>query len=316
MVARADRERFKANPSLFLEKAIKEYVATSPNNCLPAFSGEPIFDEPLVGFANGDDAVFHDYKVIIGDFHLTPREALEKYLQDKGGKGEKQPPSVSAISYILPITYETRLSLRRESLVPSLRWNHTRWQGDDLINELSHYVVSLLEELGYQAIAPNLASFYEIKDLQASNWSQRHIAYAAGLGTFSLSDGFITPKGIAMRCGSVVCDAPLSLSPKVYENHLANCLFYRDRSCRRCIERCPAGAISEQGHDKKRCRDFLTDEQRAILRELGREEGYIGRYLGCGLCQTKVPCEGRIPPSTSSKKQQQQLTVSPNLQSS
>ena len=32
-----------------------------------------------------------------------------------------------------------------------------------------------------------------------SNWSERHIAYAAGLGTFSLSDGFIIERGIAHR---------------------------------------------------------------------------------------------------------------------
>lgn len=216
---------------------------------------------------------------------------------------------MSVISWILPIPYETRLSLRRESLVPSVRWNHTRWQGQHLINELSHYVVSLLEELGHQAIAPELANFYEMKDLSnglASNWSQRHIAHAAGLGTFSLSDGFITPRGVAMRCGSVVTDIALLPSPRVYENHLANCLFYRNASCRRCIERCPAGAISERGHDKKRCREFLIVEQRAILKELEREEGYIGRYPACGLCQTKVPCESRIPPDISGKSQQQQ----------
>jgi ferredoxin len=297
-------ELFEANPSSFLENAIKEYVAASPGNRLPAFNGGPIFDEPLVGFADGNDLIFQDYKAIIGDFHLTPREALEMHLQGKGSGDEKQPPKVSVISWILPITYETRLSSRRESRVPSLRWNHTRWQGQEFINELSHYVVSLLEELGYQGVAPELASFYEIKALSnglASNWSQRHIAYAAGLGTFSLNDGFISPRGIAMRCGSVVSGIALSPSPRVYGSHLANCLFYRDGSCRRCIERCPVSAITEQGHDKEKCREYLLVEQRAMLKQLGRDEGYLGFYPGCGLCQTKVPCEARIPPNISGK---------------
>jgi len=288
------------HPSLFLEHAIKEYVASSPGNRLSAFNNEPIFDEPLVGFADGDDPLFQDYKSIIGDFHWTPREALAMHLRDRGS-GDKEPRNVGVISFALPVTYETRLSLRRESRVPSLRWNHTRWQGQDFINELENYVTSLLEELGYHAVVPELATFYKIffneSGVRVSNWSQRHIAYAAGLGTFSLSDGLITPRGLAIRCGSVVSDVALAPSPRVYENHLANCLFYRDESCRRCIERCPVGAISEQGHDKKRCREFLLDEQRAILKELGREENYIGTYLGCGLCQTKVPCEFRIPPS-------------------
>ena len=301
------REEFRANPALFLEKAIKEFVATSPGNRLQAFNGEPIWDEPLIGVADGDDPIFQEYKTIIGDFHLTPREALARGAQEKGIENWQQPSSVSIISWIVPAPYATRLSLRRESRIPSLRWNHTRWHGQDFINELSRYLVFLLEKMGQRAVAPELASCYSIKELPngpASNWSHRHIAYAAGLGTFSLNDGFITPRGIALRCGSVVADIALPPSSRVYENHLSNCLFYQDGSCRRCIERCPVGAISEQGHDKKKCREFLNIEQKAILKESGREEGYIGRYPGCGLCQTKVPCESMIPPSILGQKQQ------------
>jgi len=47
-------ELLKANPAAFLENAIREYVARSSSNRLQAFDGDPIFDEPLVGFANGD----------------------------------------------------------------------------------------------------------------------------------------------------------------------------------------------------------------------------------------------------------------------
>jgi len=214
---------------------------------------------------------------------------------------------VSVVSFVLPAAHKTRLSNRRETAVASLRWNHTRWKGQDFINELSRYVMSLLESLGHQAVAPELADFFEWKTLpngMTSNWSQRHIAYAAGLGTFSLNDGLITPKGIAMRCGSVVTDARIPPSLRMYENHLANCLFHWDRSCGRCVERCPAGAISERGHDKIKCRDYLSVKEKEIIKELGREEGYIGSYPACGLCQTKVPCEARIPPKPRGKRQQ------------
>ncbi len=303
MASSLNRKLFEADPAAFLEKAIKEYVATSPGNRLDSFDGGCIFDEPLVGFADGDDTIFQNYKSIIGDFHLTPREALGKRLESKENSRER-PARVNAISFILPVTYQTRLSLRKETSVPSLRWNHTRWHGQDFIDELSRYVVSLLEGLGYQAVAPELADFFKLKNLPGgyvSNWSQRHIAYAAGLGTFSLNDGFITTKGMAMRCGSVVTDALIPPSPRIYKDHLANCLFYSDGSCRRCVERCPAGAISEQGHDKNKCLEFLFARQKEILKEMGREEGYIGRYLGCGLCQTEVPCEAGIPPKPRDK---------------
>jgi epoxyqueuosine reductase len=298
-------KQFKANPSLFLKIAIKKYVATSSVNRLPDFSNEPIFGAPLVGFANGDDPIFLKYKEekIIGAFHYTPREILEKHLAHNNGGSHRKPEHISVISFVMPFTYETRLSQRRETQVASVRWNHSRWLGQSLINELSLHLISLLEKLGYHAIAPELSTFYkvtELPDRPVSNWSQRHIAYAAGLGTFSLNDGFITPKGIAMRCGSVVCDAKIKASPRVYDSHLSNCLFYRGISCQRCIKRCPAGAISEKGHDKQKCRSFLMTEQKKRLIELGRDgEPYMGKYVGCGLCQTKVLCEAGIPLAAS-----------------
>ena len=290
------REMFETDPALFIQEVMKRQVLMSPQNRLPAFGGSPIFDEPLVGFADGDDPIFTEYKTIIADFHLTPREALEGHLQQMG---EAAPglTAVSVISWVLPFAREVRLSNRKQTKGPSLRWNHARWQGQDFIWSLSRHLVSLLERLGHKALAPELADFYRIRRLPngpGSNWSQRHIAYAAGLGTFSLSDSFITAKGTAMRCGSVVTNLHLPPSPRKYVNHLANCLFYNGGSCRRCIERCPGGAITEKGHDKEKCRLILFEDQKPWLEGL-HGEGYMGRYAGCGLCQTKVPCEDRMP---------------------
>lgn len=290
-----NRELFQAGPSLFLQKAIKDYVAHSEANRLASLGGAPIWDEPLIGFAAADDPLFVQYRTAVSPLHLTPREALGQASGSEAGP-------MSVIAIVLPCTRETRLSLRQETSVPSLAWNHTRWHGQEFINLLADHIVSLLQGLGHRAVAPERAPFFQTKELAngpASNWSQRHIAYAAGLGTFSLNDALITPKGIAVRLTSVVCDLELPATPRPYNSHLANCLFYRGGSCRRCIERCPAGAISEQGHDKPKCRAFLFNEQKARLEALGRK-GYIGRYPGCGLCQTKVPCEDRVPPAPRS----------------
>lgn len=48
------RAHFQANPARFLEEAARTYVSSSPGNRLRAFSDTPIFEEPLVGFADGD----------------------------------------------------------------------------------------------------------------------------------------------------------------------------------------------------------------------------------------------------------------------
>jgi epoxyqueuosine reductase QueG len=294
----ATKQCFQAEPAQFLEKTIKSYVVNSPLNSLRDLDGGAIFEEPLVGFADGYDALFEDYKSIIADFHLTPHEVLTKYISETLGANVPELPTLSVISWVLPFDKEIKMSNRREVEGPSLKWNNARWHGQELNFKLAGHVVSLLEDLGHYAVAPESTLLFSMRFLPsglASTWSQRHIAYAAGLGTFSLSDGFITPKGIAMRCGSVVTDLGVPPSPRSYPHHLANCLFYVDGSCRRCIERCPGDAISEKGHDKHKCFSILFEEQKPWL-EGAHGAGYIGDYAGCGLCQTKVPCEGGIPP--------------------
>lgn len=285
------------NPNQYIENALKDCVRTSPKNRLASFGNEPIFDEPLIGFADGSDPIFMEFKKVVHEKHYTPLEILTKAVSDAGPAHEKDLSAVSVVSFVLPIPKETRRSNAREKKGPSLRWNHTRWHGQDFINALSADMVALLTEAGYAAVAPEISPYFRIYAVDngfASNWSQRHMAYAAGLGTFSLNDGFITQKGLTMRCGSFVTNLRLEPSKRSYSNHLANCLFYAGGKCDACIRRCPYGAITEKGHDKQKCREVLFEIQKPWL-EGAHGEGYTGPYAGCGLCQTGVPCESRIP---------------------
>jgi epoxyqueuosine reductase QueG len=61
------------------------------------------------------------------------------------------------------------------------------------------------------------------------------------------------------------------------------------------MKRCPAGAISEKGHDKAKCFAYLTAAMAQKVKDQGRKEQFVGGYIGCGFCQTGVPCEERIP---------------------
>ena len=49
-------------PEKFLEEAIKRFVAESETNRLTMIGNSPIFDEPLVAFASGNDPIFTEYK--------------------------------------------------------------------------------------------------------------------------------------------------------------------------------------------------------------------------------------------------------------
>jgi len=285
------------NPNRVLEQLIKNFIKESDQNRRAQLDQGVYWEEPLVGFASGLDPLFFEYKTTIGPFHLTPREIIAGVLKDKGrGLLLTEIEQISVVSWILPTPEDTRRSNRREDRYPSRLWAYTRAFGEACNEALRRHVVGFLEDLGYIAVAPVLLpAFQHLRDDKvgwASPWSERHIAYACGLGTFSLNDGFITPKGMAVRIGSVVTLLKLASSERKYRHHKENCLVFREEECGKCIRRCPAGAITEKGHDKDKCREYISSE---ALKAKCVEYGLRNPPTACGLCQTGVPCEFEIP---------------------
>jgi epoxyqueuosine reductase len=273
-----------------LEKNVRDeialFVRESRANRHPG-SENPYFDEPLVGFAAINNPLFFQYKRIIGDYHRTPLELLESAF------GPLPEIRGTVVCWILPVTASTLASNREQEQWPSREWSYTRAHGEAFNNLLREHMVQFLTAMGRRAMAPILEktwSTVETNSGPSSTWSERHAAYAAGLGTFSLNDGFITQKGMAHRCGSIITDLVLTPSPHPYGDRTENCLFYREGTCGACIARCPADAISQDGHDKKKCHLYTY---RDITRAVGKQYGVD--VSGCGLCQTGVPCESAIP---------------------
>lgn len=272
---------------------IKDIVlefANSPENNLGPGRDERAFDDPLVGFARGDDPIFDEFKRHIGEFFWTPAAIFEKTFPGSRTK----PGELTVISWVLPQTKQTKLDSRREKVYPSERWARNRLFGEQFNAKLRNHVVKVLTGAGYPAVAPGISPFWEMKMSErygfASTWSERHAAYAAGLGTFGLCDGIITPVGKAIRCGSVVARIAVAPTERPYKNHHEYCPFFADGTCGKCIERCPVGALSAAGHDKGKCRAYVDGAAQDYIRSHYQIDIY-----GCGLCQTKVPCESRIP---------------------
>jgi epoxyqueuosine reductase len=286
------------HPEDTIRQRIEAFVAESPDNRMVQLDGAPFFDAPLVGFADGDDPLFTQFKTIIGPSHLTPREWLAQDVPACPDAAHASLERLSVIGYILPITEETRVSNRAETRQPSLRWAHQRTHGEEFNKLVRRFIVDLLHEAGYLAIAPmdseRWQAFYEAQlghnaKPPFSNWSERHAQFVAGLGTFSVNDGLITPRGIAHRCGSVITNLPLEPTTRDYSGPYDYCLLMANGTCGVCIDRCPAGAISEAGHDKDRCRAYMANGIAHLREEWGLA------VPGCGLCQTGVPCEYGIP---------------------
>lgn len=273
-----------------LEKALHDeiirFVTESTANRFQD-SGCRYFDEPLVGFAAASDPLFDSYREIIGPHHQTPRELLKRAFPGKSFAAG------TVVCWILPISEATRRSNRKENSWPSREWALTRTHGEAFNNDLRRHLTDFLLTKGHQAVAPLLFEGWQTVETAeglSSTWSERHAAFAAGLGTFSLNRGFISERGIAHRCGSVITDLIIPPSPRRYQHYAENCLFCRNDSCGACISRCPVGAITRSGHDKERCRIYGYE---TVVREVGERYGVA--TPGCGLCQTGVPCETGIP---------------------
>jgi len=265
--------------SSFVERS-EENVITEKMALSKAVVGMKIFETPIFAFGAADDEYFNLLKKpsVIGKHFLLPREWL--------------PQSKTVISFFLPFTEAVRKGNSRDMLWPSEEWLHGRIEGQAFLNTLCRHVQSELIRAGYISLVPSLEERFWAKTrfdhadrndentIFTSNWSERHVAFVCGLGTFGLSKGLITQKGIAGRFGSIITELALSPDKRDYESIYEYCSM-----CGACAKNCPVHAISlEKGKNHAICSRFLA--------ETG--EKYKPRF-GCGKCQVKVPCESCIP---------------------
>ncbi len=248
-----------------LEKRMVNYVETNELNFLNDFNGMQIFSRPLIGVAASSDPLWKNLKnpEVVHPNHLTPLEWM--------------PEAKSVISYFLPFTEDIRRSNRINGQ-PSQEWLYGRYDGEIFNNSLRSLIVEILRFEGVKAMAPALDVRFSISN-HVSNWSERHVAFISGLGTFSLSYSLITNLGTAGRFGSVIVDKELEPTPRPYQEIDEYC-----DGCGNCILRCPSHAITGKGKDKESCFNYIN----SILK-------LNESWDGCGKCQTRVPCEFKNP---------------------
>ena len=278
------------DPAAWIETTIKTFINESPENTLQNEGNDKAWADPVVGFSSGDDPIYQELKEYVGPFHWTPLEIFTKTFPSL----KVTPDELTVISWALPHTEQIKSDNRKETAYPSERWARARIYGEEANEKLRRHVVATLQEAGYEAFAPMLSPLFERKTSDryghASTWSERHAAYASGLGTFGLCDGLITPRGKAVRFGSVVAHIKIPPTGRPYDDHQAYCLFVTKGLCGTCIDRCPAEAVTKAGHDKVKCRSYLRPGTSDYVKSHFGFDGY-----GCGLCQTGVPCESKIP---------------------
>ncbi|MBR5231624.1 MAG: epoxyqueuosine reductase [Clostridia bacterium] len=268
---------------------ICDYMADPAHNTMKELP-LPAFDMPLVGFSAATDPYFAFYKEHIDpNFYRLPTQWLESTFSHTF-----DPENVSIISWVLPHTEDTRKKSAACTDAPTMEWEHVRVHGEECNRDLAKALETFFNENGIEAVAPMCSPEFSWGDSEkfvvVSNWSERHTAFISGLGTFGLCDGLISKKGKAARYGSVIVNCKLTPTERTYTEYNEYC--QAKNGCTACIRRCPAGAITpDGGHDKNKCRAYHAEVIKPLLKD---RYGYEG-YAVCGLCQTGVPCECKIP---------------------
>ncbi len=280
----------KTGSAAWVEKLIHEFWATSPQNTLNNGTGEKAWGQPLVGFARATHPLFKKYCEDLSPFYWSPEQAFQLAFP-----AEPVPAAeLSVICWVLPQTAETCADQSRETNMPAERWARSRDFGEKFNCALRLQLAASLTAAGYPAVAPErLPAFAYQHSGQfgiASNWSERHTAHIAGLGTFGLSDGLITVRGKAVRIGSVVARIDLPATAAAYSGYQDWCLWFAKGTCGMCIKRCPAEAINEAGHDKDKCLAYIREVSAPYA-----QRTYGTEATPCGLCQVKIPCEKSCP---------------------
>lgn len=247
------------------------------------YVGMRFFMPPLISIGSAAEG-FRKLKEqgVVGPHHLMPEDWL--------------PGAKSVISLFLPFTERVIESNTKDPSEPSMEWLFTRVDGQQHLLAMGVLVRDALIGEGYKAVVPYTDDKYIMRvglhethlpiPPYSSNWSERHVGFLTGLGTFGRSTNFISKRGACGRLISIVTDWEAAPDEKDYGGIYDYCA-----ECGACYRACPAGALSEKGKDIEKCT--------AHLGVVGKK--FAPRY-GCGKCQSGLPCSMKNLKNPNSNK--------------
>lgn len=214
------------------------------------------------------DRRFDVLREIAMDEHFHPRDLLES--------------ARSVLVFFIPFVKEL-IKENRSGDRPSRNWGVAYVETNDLINRAGEVIADFLKGAGYASgLTPATHNFDEQRLM--ARWSHKHLAHLSGLGRFGTHFMLITPSGVCGRFGSLVTEADLGDHPLMQTPEA--CLLKTGKKCGKCIERCPANALSEDGFDRRKCWDRLNENRHTLAYY---EDLPLSTHV-CGKCNTMLPC--------------------------
>ncbi len=225
-----------------------------------------LWRRPLVGFCDAEEV--EALRRIVSPNHLMPDEVLNS--------------AKSVIVYFVPFSRKV-VESNVGGYFSSKLWAYAYVKTNELIVRLNEYLARKLEIFGFKsAVLPPTHNCDEVRLI--SDWSHKHIAYLAGLGTFGVHSLIITEKGCCGRLGSIITQAEFEYGEPLDEEL---CLHKRGAECLKCVENCKFGALTWNGLDKRRCYEILLKND--------RYHSDLPLTDVCGKCCCGVPCDLRAP---------------------
>lgn len=245
-----------------------------------------MFDSIKLGIQRADHVVFEKIKDTIPD-HLGPYDfcALNNWPPDKGDASV-----VSIAVYFKKCIVEEN---SRQQTHPSHSWYQVIYHLENFIKYFSTQISCYVDSMKHSAIFPKETALYKVyreNNIKYANWSERHVAYACGLGSFGLHGALITDRGCTHHLMSFIVNTGFGAYSIPQELYYENCLYLNEHTCGKCMTRCPVNSITEKGHCVRTClgHESVVNKKRA-------KEIYGIEIEACGLCMSGVPCSLRNP---------------------
>ena len=251
-----------------LRKFVQTFVASEPER----LGSEGWWQPPLLATAPVDSR-FDQLPQIAADDHVLPQDLLAS--------------ARSVIVFFIPFKTDL-VKENRKGDRPCQNWGRAYVHTNDLIGRLTQALGDLLAERGFKSgLTPATHNFDEVKLM--ARWSHKHLGHLVNLGRFGRHHMLITSVGSTGRLGSLVTEAELGDHPLIETAEA--CLLKAGQACGQCIKACPVEALSEDGFERRRCWDRLTENRRTLeyFADLP-ESTHV-----CGKCVALMPCSFKNP---------------------
>ncbi|MGM0379586.1 MAG: epoxyqueuosine reductase [Bacillota bacterium] len=246
-----------------MKEKIKRLIINYVKNYSNKNNIQTKWKEPIIKFANADDKDFHKLKKIVTPTHALPKDFLKN--------------AKTVVAYFLP--FEEKIAKSNiDGKFCSEKWAKAYLETNQLISKLNRYIKSELEKKNFKASLIPATHNFDEKTLK-SDWSHRHVANIAGLGTFGINNMLITEKGCCGRIGSIITDIEIVSSEKIKQE---NCLYKYNSSCKKCIDNCNIKSLKDNNFDRFKCYDFLLENDKFHTN--------LGLIDACGKCCVNLPC--------------------------